>query len=138
MTETSDTHIPSLPDTETILLVEDEEMIRELARKVLQMTGYIVLAASGPTEALAICREYEGTIHLMMTDVVMPQMSGRALSEQVTRLRPEIKILYMSGYTDDDVLRHLILNSSVAFLQKPFSLDALTRKVRAVLSDRGT
>lgn len=136
MTETSDTHTHNLQCRETILLVEDEDMIRELARNVLEMNGYIVLPASDAAEALAICREYEGTIHLMLTDVVMPKMSGRALSEQVKRFRPEIKILYMSGYTDDDVLRHLIFNSSVAFLQKPFSLDGLTRKVHALLSDR--
>ncbi len=138
MTETSDSNTPSRRGTETILLVEDEETIRELARSVLESVGYIVLATPSPAEALAICREYEGTIHLILTDNVMPQMSGRALCEQVTTLRPEIKILYMSGYIDDEELRHLILNSSVAFLQKPFSLDALTRKVRAVLSDSGT
>lgn len=137
MSETTDFETHQPVGTETILLVEDEKMIRDLALEVLQMSGYTVLEASGPDAALEICRQYQRTIHLMMTDVVMPTMNGRELAEQVAKFRPEVKILYMSGYPDDAVVRHGILNSNVAFLQKPFSLDALARKVREVLDRRG-
>lgn len=137
MTATPDfeTHHPT--GTETILLVEDEEMIRELAVELLRMSGYTVLEASGPDAALEICRHYQPPIHLLLTDMAMPKMTGRQLAERVAKFRPQVKILYMSGYTDDPVVRQGIRDSSVAFLKKPFSLDGLARKVREVLDGRG-
>jgi YesN/AraC family two-component response regulator len=84
-------------------------------------------------EALLIPSQYQGPIHLLLTDVVMPALSGRELAEKLTKLHPELKILFMSGYTDDTVVRHGVLESGMAYLQKPFSPDALARKVREVL-----
>jgi CheY-like chemotaxis protein/two-component sensor histidine kinase len=119
--------------TETILLVEDEEAVRELARDILQANGYTVLDTQHGGEALLTCERHAGPIQLMVTDAVMPQMSGRELAERLAPLRPEMKVLYMSGYTDDAVVRHGVLDSGTAFLQKPFTPDMLARKVREVL-----
>jgi GAF domain-containing protein/CheY-like chemotaxis protein len=119
--------------TETILLVEDEEAVRELARDILQANGYTVLDTQHGGEALLTCERHAGPIQLMVTDAVMPQMSGRELGERLAPLRPEMKVLYMSGYTDDAVVRHGVLDSGTAFLQKPFTPDMLARKVREVL-----
>ncbi len=119
--------------TETILLVEDEEGVRELARDILQANGYTVLDTQHGAEALLTCERHAGPIPLMVTDAVMPQMSGRELAERLAPLRPEMKVLYMSGYTDDAVVRHGVLDLGTAFLQKPFTPDTLARKVRAVL-----
>ncbi|HEY3197487.1 MAG TPA: ATP-binding protein [Nitrospirales bacterium] len=119
--------------SETILLVEDEDSVREPVRKVLQRIGYTVLEARHGKEALDICRQYEGEIPLLVTDVVMPRMSGREVAEQLMASRPNIKVLYLSGYTDDEVLRHGVSESVTAFLQKPFTPEALARKVRDVL-----
>jgi len=127
-----------LQGTETILLVEDEEGVRALVRDILQMNGYTVLEASTGKEALNLCEQYGRTIHLMLTDVVMPQMSGRELAEQMAIFKPEIKVLYMSGYTDDAILRHGTLDADLAFIQKPFSPDALVRKVRDVIDRKPT
>jgi len=118
---------------ETILLVEDEEAVRELARDILEANGYAVLEARHGDEALAICERHSEPIHLMLTDVVMPGMNGRELAERLARLRPETKVLYMSGYTDNAIVLHGVLNGRAVFLQKPFSPDALARKVREVL-----
>jgi PAS domain S-box-containing protein len=119
--------------TETILLVEDEEMIRKAAREILEVNGYRVLEASGGDEALMICREHKARIQLLMTDVVMPQMNGRELAERLASLRPELKVLYMSGYTDDAIVHHGVLDEGIAFLEKPFTAKALTHKVRELL-----
>jgi CheY-like chemotaxis protein len=119
--------------TETILLVEDEEGVRDLVRDILQMNGYTVLEASAGEEALRRCKEYTDVIHLVLTDVVMPLMSGRELAEHIVPLKPGIKVLYMSGYTDDTILHHGALGADMAFLQKPFTPEALARKVREVL-----
>jgi len=119
--------------TETILLVEDEEGVRELTRDILRASGYTVVDAEHGGEALLACERHAGPIHLLMTDVIMPQMSGRELAERLTRLRPDMKVLYVSGYTDDAVVRHGVLESGTAFLQKPFIPDTVTRKVREVL-----
>ncbi len=119
--------------SETVLVVEDEEAVRVLVRRVLEANGYHVLEASHGAAALVTCDEHKDPIHLLMTDLIMPEMSGRQLAEQVSAQRPEMKILYMSGYTDNAILHHGGLQSGANFLQKPFTPDTLVRKLRAVL-----
>src|SRR5690606_20983728 len=104
-----------------------------LTLTVLETGGYTVLEASRASEALALAHAHAGPIHLLLTDVVMPEISGRLLAEQLTALRPDLKVLYMSGYTDDAVVRHGLLTAEVEFLSKPFSPTVLTAKVRRVL-----
>jgi len=118
---------------ETILLVEDEESVRTLTSHVLRRFGYEVLAATDPPQAMRICRENRGRIALLLTDVVLQKMSGRELAEQISAVEPSIRVLYMSGYTDDAVLHHGVLSAEAYFLQKPFTTDGLARKVREVL-----
>jgi two-component system, cell cycle sensor histidine kinase and response regulator CckA len=122
--------------TETVLLVEDEEMILKAAREILELHGYRVLAASSSKEALVLCQTHRETIDLMITDVVMPQMGGPELAEQLRPLRPGMKVLYMSGYTDDAIAHHGVLEAGTAFLEKPFTTRALAHKVREVLNAR--
>jgi CheY-like chemotaxis protein len=117
----------------TILLVEDAARVREVVREILETTGYDVLVARHGAEALQISNAFEGPIHLMVTDVVMPQMSGRELAQHLAALRPDMRVLYMSGYTDDAIVRHGVLDSGIAFIAKPFTPDALAIKVRQVL-----
>ena len=124
---------PPATGSETILLVEDEPSVRELARKILHHWGFDVLVASRGDEALALARTHPGPIHLLITDVVMPGMGGPRLAEAVQALHPAVKTLYISGYTDDTVIRHGIQHSDTAFLQKPFSIEALPAKARKVL-----
>jgi nitrogen-specific signal transduction histidine kinase/CheY-like chemotaxis protein len=119
--------------TETVLLVEDEEQVRGILTDMLESQGYHVVVASDGNEALNIASLHDGTIHLLLTDVVMPQMSGRQLAEHAAAIRPEMKILYMSGYTDDAIVRHGLLDEKLNFLQKPFDSAAVARKVREVL-----
>ena len=119
--------------SETILVVEDEEEVRKLAARVLKRQGYKVLEASEGNEALVICEKYKEPIHLMLTDVVMPKMSGRELANRLGSLHPEMKVLYMSGYTDNAIALHGILEEGLNYLQKPFTVDGLARKVREVL-----
>jgi PAS domain S-box-containing protein len=121
--------------TETILLVEDEDVVREMACEILQETGYRVLEAGDGQEALRLAEEFKGDIHLMLTDVVMPLMSGRQLAEQLTPKRPRMKVLYMSGYTDDAIVHHGVLGQGTAFIGKPFSPEVLSRKIREILDD---
>jgi PAS domain S-box-containing protein len=121
--------------SETILLVEDEESIRSLVLGILRKQGYKVLEAASPQQALEISASIEGVIHLLLTDVVMPHMNGREVAEQVTAARPSTKVLYMSGYTDQAISHHGILNPGVPFLQKPFTPEALAEKVRKVLDE---
>lgn len=121
--------------TETILLVEDEEALRAMASTVLRQAGYRVLEAGQGTEALRLAEQHPEPIHLLITDVVMPEMGGRELVERLCQQRPDLKVLYLSGYTDDAVVRHGVLQEGMAFLQKPFKLAALTSKVRQVLED---
>jgi CheY-like chemotaxis protein len=125
---------PSERGSETILLVEDEASVRELAHRILLNEGYIVLEASHGEEAIRVAQQHQGSIDLLVTDVVMPGgMTGRQLVECLTPLRREMKVLYMSGYTDDAIVRHGVLDAGIAFLQKPFTLDHLARKVREIL-----
>jgi DNA-binding NtrC family response regulator len=119
--------------SETILLIEDEDSIRAMVLGILTARGYNVLEAGRPHEALEISEKFEGPIHLLFTDVVMPQMSGREVAEQISAGRPQTKVLYMSGYTDHAIAHHGVLNPGVPFLQKPFTPEALTLKVREVL-----
>ncbi len=120
--------------SETILLVEDEESVRELARHILGLDGYTVLEASNGKSALQISEQHPDPIHLLLTDVVMPGgLSGRGLVERLTPLRPEIKVLYVSGYSNDTIIDNVILSPGTAFLQKPFTLADLTGKVRELL-----
>jgi len=119
--------------SETILVVEDEEVVRKLAVRLLKKQGYKVLEAPDGGQAFILCEKYQDPIHLILTDVVMPGMSGRELVERLQRIHPEVRVLYMSGYTDNVILHHGILEEGVAFIQKPFTLETLARKVREVL-----
>ena len=123
-----------LTGSETILVVEDERPVRALAVRALSRLGYCLLEAANGGEALLICEQHQGTIHLLLTDVVMPRMSGSALVERVASLRPEMEVLYMTGYTNEAVVRHGILAPGVQVIQKPFSPDALARRVRDILN----
>ncbi|MDD2463331.1 MAG: transporter substrate-binding domain-containing protein [Desulfobulbus sp.] len=126
---------PAEPGTETILLVEDETMILDIGKIMLESLGYRVLAALTPGEALGLAREHVGEIHLLMTDVIMPEMNGRDLARQLLSLYPNLKRLFMSGYTADVIAHHGVLDEGVHFLQKPFTLDSLTFKVREALDN---
>jgi PAS domain S-box-containing protein len=125
---------PPIRAVETVLLVEDEDAVRTLASAILKDNGYYVLEADHGEKALRICREFQGPIHALLTDVVMPQISGRQLAEDVERMRPGIRVLYMSGYNDDVISHHSVLEPGTAFLQKPFSPDILVEKVRELLT----
>ncbi len=111
-------------------------MVREAARAILVRRGYTVLAATGAPEAIEIFEASPTTIDLLLTDVVMPHTSGRELAERLSGLRPELPVLFMSGYTDDAIVHHGVLEASVAFLQKPITPTALCEKVRSVLDTR--
>jgi len=121
------------PGTETVLVAEDEGMVRVLIRKVLEQAGYTVLLASGGAEALQLAQRHSGPIQLLVSDVVMPGMSGRELARRLLELRPDTKVLYLSGYADDAVERHGVLDPGTAFMQKPFNPGALASRVREVL-----
>jgi two-component system cell cycle sensor histidine kinase/response regulator CckA len=124
----------TLIGSETILVVEDEPAVRELVRKVLERYGYRVLVAATPHEALKLATSHGDPIHLLMSDVVLPEMSGRSLAGQIVARRPDVRVIYMSGYTDNAIVHHGVLDPDTPFLQKPFTPEALARKVRAVLA----
>ncbi len=119
--------------SETVLLVEDDESLRALAREILIVQGYTVLEAARPSQALRLNQSHRGPIHLVLTDVVMPEMNGRALANQLLTARPALKVLFMSGYTDSAIVHHGVLAPGTHFLQKPFTPRGLSRKVREVL-----
>ena len=116
-----------------ITVVEDEEAVRNLAVRILEKYGYEVLKAGGGLEAEAVSQTYDGQIDLLLSDVIMPRASGKETAEKVKESRPNIKVLYMSGYTDDVIAHHGVLDSDTNFIEKPFSADSLGAKVRAVL-----
>jgi signal transduction histidine kinase/ActR/RegA family two-component response regulator len=124
------------PGNETVLLVEDEEGVRTLMRQVLQKHGYNVLEARDGGEALVVCERHQGKIDLLLTDVVLENMSGQDVAERLLRFRPDMKVLYVSGYADDAIVKHGVLTAGAAFLQKPFTTEALARKIRHVLEAR--
>jgi CheY-like chemotaxis protein len=127
-----------LKGTETILAVEDEMEVRKLVARILKGQGYTVIEASDGEEAIKLAQKNSGKqIHLLLTDVVMPGMSGRELAVTLGLHHPNLKVLYMSGYTDDAIVHHGVLEEGVNYIQKPFTLDALARKVREVLDQRG-
>jgi two-component system, cell cycle sensor histidine kinase and response regulator CckA len=122
--------------TETILVVDDDESIRSLVSEVLRECGYKVLTANHGGEAVAICDTYKKSIDLLLSDVVMPHMSGRTLAENLSLYHPSIKMLFMSGYTDDVLVRHIVIDATPLFLQKPFTAEELAFKVREVLDQK--
>jgi len=119
--------------SETILVVEDENAVLTLSRRALEAQGYLVLSASDGASAIRVVERHGGMIHLLLTDLVMPGLSGRELAERLAARRPGLRVLYMSGYPGDAVVQHGTLPAGTAFLQKPFSPDGLARKVRDVL-----
>jgi CheY-like chemotaxis protein len=121
---------------ETILLVEDEDGVRELARQILQLNGYVVLQAARADEALQISRAHDGRIDLLLTDVIMPQMNGRELAELLSRQRPELRVVYMSGYAEDVIVHQGALDPSLILVEKPFTPAVLARTVREVLDQQ--
>jgi CheY-like chemotaxis protein len=122
---------------ETVLVVEDDALVRGLVLSVLKAQGYTLLQAAGGEDALQICEQHPDPIHLVITDVVMPRMSGREVAEAIRMKRPEARVLFMSGYTDDAVLLRGVSSREAAFIQKPFSPSALARKVREMLDAPG-
>jgi DNA-binding response OmpR family regulator len=126
---------PAPRGTETVLVVEDEAAVRELVQRILELQGYEVLLASNPEEAFELARQFDGPIHALLTDVVMPRGSGKDLARRLAQVRPAVRVLFMSGYTDQDIVHHGVLDSSVAFIQKPFTPRALAHRIRALLDE---
>ncbi len=127
--------ISQIRGSETILVVEDEDLVRELTSEALQALGYTVLEAGDPAQAKKIGEMYKGGLHLLLTDVVLPQMDGKRLFGELSPLFPDMRVLYVSGYTQNAIVHHGVLDVGVQFLQKPFTMDALAKKVREVLDE---
>lgn len=127
--------MPTVYGTETVLVVEDEPMVRKLACETLATYGYAVLEALSPQNGLQIAATYEGKIHLLLTDVIMPEMNGRELHNKMVEIRPDIKVLFMSGYTDNVIVHHGVLDEGVNFLEKPFTIRHFSQKIRRVLDE---
>jgi two-component system cell cycle sensor histidine kinase/response regulator CckA len=126
-----------LMGSETVLLVDDEEAVANIAYEALVTYGYTVLKVTDGFQALAVSKHYNGPIHLLLTDVVMPRMSGREVAEQITAVRPEVLVLFMSGYTETAIVHHSVLDEGIDLVEKPFSPESLSRRVREVLDRRG-
>jgi len=124
---------PDSRGSETILVVEDDDQVRAVARGILRRAGYKVIEARNAGEALLYSEQHSGKIHLLLTDVVMPGMSGPALAKRLASARTDMKVLCMSGYTDDSIVRHGVLEAQIAYIQKPITPAALTTRVRQVL-----
>src|SRR5262249_20680480 len=118
---------------ETVLVVEDDESVRRLAIRALEASGYTVLHAASPLEALDLAAHHSGRVDLLLTDVMMPDLTGRQLADRLTTSRPGLAVLFMSGYAEDAIVHHGRLDPDTAFLQKPFAPETLTQRVRAVL-----
>jgi DNA-binding NtrC family response regulator len=123
----------SMDRGETVLIVEDEASILRLAKRILDRLGYTVLEATTPGQAMDLAQEHAGHIHLLITDVIMPEMNGRDLANQLHSLYPDLKVLFMSGYTADVIAHRGVLDEGINFIQKPFSLKDLAVKIRAVI-----
>lgn len=124
---------PRACGAETVLLVEDEQSILALTQRFLIRNGYLVLAANGPSEALHLARNHDGPIDLLITDIVMPEMNGKTLQTEVAALRPDIRTLYMSGYTANAIAHHGVLEAGIHFIEKPFSMQRLLSMMREIL-----
>jgi len=137
-TRAIDAHAPPRPRTGsgTILLDEDDDMVRRMTRAMLTKMGYTVLAAESPISAVSICKNMDQPIDLLLTDLLMPEMSGKELKSEIEQIRPSIKSCYMSGYTSNIIGRHGVLDEGVNFIQKPFGLQDLAQKIHQVLNDR--
>jgi len=129
--------LSAVEGTGTILLVEDEDGVRELTARTLIMQGYQVLVAGNGQEALQVSKGYAGPINLLLTDVVMPLMDGRSLVKQLQPQRPDMRVLYMSGYADRPLVKQFMSDPNIAFLAKPFTMEGLTQKVRVILENNG-
>ena len=127
------THTDAAGGSETILVVEDENLVRKLMRTILESRGYFVLDAPGGEEAFHVCRRHKGPIHLLITDVVMPKMKGPEVADRLRSMYPEMKVLYVSGYTADMIDQHGVLESGTHFIQKPFAPVDLLNRVRELL-----
>ena len=125
--------MPGPRGAETVLVVEDEDAVRNLARRILERQGYAVLEARRGHEAVALAATHAGTIDLLLTDIVMPEMNGRVLAEQLSEAHPGLRVLYMSGYTDDEIVRRGMFDRGTGFLEKPFSAETLARAIRSAL-----
>jgi CheY-like chemotaxis protein len=132
-TETATAEPVDLNGSETILLVEDNDQVRELAHAILVRHGYTVLVAENGREALDIFGTFEEPVHLLLTDVILPKMNGKDLYNQISGLNPDVRVLYMSGYTDDVIASQRVTGEGGGFIQKPFSIQSLTTKVRKIL-----
>jgi len=135
--EKEQTPVDDLSGSETVLIVEDDDSLRIFAQKILHIYGYRTLTAENGEDALRVCKEHECPIHLLLTDVVMPKMDGKELAERLQPLYPQMKVIYMSGYTDNAIVHHGILTPELNFIQKPFTLEGLARKMRKVLNMGG-
>lgn len=122
--------------TETILLIEDDNALRELARQILVSRGYTVLEAASGSEALHLCTLFHGKLHLLLTDVVMPGMSGKEVADQIVKLHPRIAVVYMTGYTENSIIRQGVVEDDVNLIEKPFTPESLAAILRAVLDRR--
>ena len=127
----------SLKGTETILVAEDEDGVRSLTREVLEKYGYRVLEAANGEEALVVADQHQGPVDVLLSDVVMPRMGGPELAQALLTRRPALKVLYMSGYTEEAIAKHGILDPGTSFLEKPFSPDTLARRIRDLLDSGG-